>query len=916
MIAISRTGRLLRRLVRVSCRRPAATVVLSLLLAALGIAYTLHTLTFRTSVRDILPQNAGYVQRYSQYAREFGELEDIVVVVEARSFEGARAYAARLVQELRASPVKFSRIAYRIDPKRFEGRQLLYLSTPELKEIRDKIFDHQEFMESFAGDPSLTRLLEGVNTQMAAAFVSNLFDLGLKERDLPVDTRFLRMLLDQMSARLEGPTSYLSPWGTLFSFGGDPAADAGYFLSDDKSLLFILVEPPDIVRGSFVGDQQAIETIRATIGRLRPAFPTIQAGVTGAPALSNDEMAATFRDSQVATVLAFALTLLVMTLAFVRVGKPLLMLAVLAVSLAWSMGIITLTIGHLTIFSVMFISIVIGIGIDYGIYFLFRYEEEIFLGRNLKEALELTAARTGPGMLMGALTAGGTFYALSFTDFRGIQELGFIAGSSILLAWFSMMTFFPALLVLVDRRHADRPRAQKPRAHQLERIHVPVLDRLTSYPGTVLATAAVATALSMWALPSVAFDYNLLNLQAKGTESVAWEKRILSTTGRSGFNGLASADSLDELRRKHHAFEKLPSVSEVDSVLHIIPEGQQEKIAIIKSFAPLVAPVRIGRSSPVDLDRLAKDLADVKRRFDVVAREAGDKLPAEIRLVREKTAALMAQLAAADRESAEAALTYLQAQLYRDFVNKFYGLQRNLNPRVVGINEVPEELRRKFIGTNGRFLLQVHPKVDIWEREGAQQFVSELRRVDPDVTGSPIITYEATRLMERAYLQGTAYAFLLVGGLTFLMIRRVRESALAMLPLVLGLVWTIGLMHVFGLKFNLANVWGLPLIVGASAEFGLNVVLRYLEGRRHGGPLVARSTVMAVALNGITTMVGFGSLMTAAHQGIFSLGLLLTIGAGCGLLASLVVLPVVLKIVAGQAAEPPAAGTLPRSSAA
>jgi predicted RND superfamily exporter protein len=206
--------------------------------------------------------------------------------------------------------------------------------------------------------------------------------------------------------------------------------------------------------------------------------------------------------------------------------------------------------------------------------------------------------------------------------------------------------------------------------------------------------------------------------------------------------------------------------------------------------------------------------------------------------------------------------------------------------------------------------------VDIWEREGAQQFVSELRRVDPDVTGSPIITYEATRLMERAYLQGTAYAFLLVGGLTFLMIRRVRESALALLPLVLGLVWTIGLMHLCGLKFNLANVWGLPLIVGASAEFGLNVVLRYLEGRRHGGPLVARSTVMAVALSGITTMVGFGSLMTAAHQGIFSLGLLLTIGSGCGLLASLVVLPVILKIVAGQAAEPPATGTLPRSSAA
>jgi predicted exporter len=225
-------------------------------------------------------------------------------------------------------------------------------------------------MESFAGDPSVARLLEGINTQMAAAFVSNLFDLGLQEKDLPVDTRFLRVLLDQISSRLEHPMPYRSPWGTLFSFGEDPPVDAGYFLSDDKSLLFILVETPESRKGSFVGDQGAIEAIREAVARLRPAFPNVQAGVTGAPALSNDEMTAAFRDSQVATVLAFALTLLVMTLAFVRVRKPLLMLGVLAVTLAWSMGIVALTVGHLTLFSVMFISIVIGIGTDYGIYYL------------------------------------------------------------------------------------------------------------------------------------------------------------------------------------------------------------------------------------------------------------------------------------------------------------------------------------------------------------------------------------------------------------------------------------------------------------------------------------------------------------------------------------------------------------------
>ena len=913
MIVISRTGRLLRRLVRLSCRRPVVTTVISLLLAVAGATYTVRTLTFGTSGRDLLPRDAGYIVRYNQYAQEFGELEDIVIVIEARTFEAAKAYAARLVHELRNSPIKFPRVTYRVDPQRFEGRHLLYLPTEQLKEVRDRIFDYQEFMESFAGDPSLARLVEGANAAMASAFVSNLFDLGL-EKGGGENTKFLQVVLEQIGDRLDRPMPYRSPWGTLFSLGERPP-EAGYFLSEDKSLLFALVETPKSDKGSFMGNRRAIEVIRGVIADLKPDFPNVQAGVTGGPTLSNDEMVAAFEDSSVATVLAFALTLLVMLLAFWRVGKPLLMLGVLAVTLCWSMGIITLTVGHLTIFSVMFISIVIGIGIDYGIYFLFRYEEEIFLGRNLKEALQLTAARTGPGMLIGALTAGVTFYVLMLTDFRGIQELGFIAGTAILMAWLGMMTLFPALLAIVDSHHAARPRNQAPRAHALERMHVPVLDRITGYPKTVLIVAGLGTLATLVAIPWITFDYNLLNLQAKGTESVVWEKRILAATGRSGFNGLASAKTLEELRRKQEAFEKLPSVSDVDSVLRVIPDNQAEKIAIVKTFEPIVSPVRVGRSSPVDIDRLLRALGELERRLDIFATEGGDKLPADLKDLRAKTKALIKKLRTADREVAEPALTHLQSQLYRDFTSKFFDLQRNLNPRPVGLADVPEELQRKFIGSRGDFLIQIHPRVDIWEREGARTFVQELRSVDPNVTGAPIITYEAIGYMERAYYQGTLYAFVAVGVLSFLMIRRVRETLLALLPLVLALLWTIGLMRVFGIQFNMANVWGLPLIIGAASEFGLNVMLRYLEGRDHGGPLVARSTVMGVALSGVSTMVGFGSLLIARHQGIYSLGLLLTLGSACGLFAALVVLPVILRLITKRVVEP-AASAVARSTAA
>ncbi|HKB26164.1 MAG TPA: MMPL family transporter [Methylomirabilota bacterium] len=884
----------LRRLVHLSCARPWLTVGLALFLALVSIDYTLTTMTFQTSALRLLPAGQPYVEKYRQYAAEFGDLDDLAIVVKAPSLPEATVYAGRLVRELRARRVPLARVAYRIDPKHFEGRGLLYLSREKLEAIRDKILDYQDFVEAFAGRPTLDQLVDGVATQVANAFVTAFIDLGLHDAKSSLDIRFAEDLVAQIATRLDRPAPYHSPWGTLFAVGGADNPGVGYFLSDDQRLLFILAEP-ESERGSFTGDQRAIEGVRAVIAKLRREYPNIEVGVTGKPALSNDEMTSAFRDSQHATILAFALTLGLLLAAFLRVGKPVLMLLVLTTSLCWSLGVATLVIGHLSLFSVMFISIVIGIGIDYGIYFLFRYEEELFLGRNLKEAIEITAGRGGPGMLLGAVTAAGTFYVLGLTEFRGVQELGFVAGTAIVFSWVAMITVFPAILVLVDRHHAGRPANAIPRAIALERVHVPLLERLAQYPTAVLVFAVGITGFSLWGLTYIQFDYNLLNLQAEGTESVVWERKILATAGRSGFTALAGADSLEELRRKHTAFSRLPTVSEVDSALLLIPDDQPAKMKVIRDFAPIVAPIRIGRPTPVDIPRLIEALETLRRRFGIAANEAPEG-ETKLRLANlvEELDRLATRLRQTDPDVSEPALTVLQNQVYNDFVRNFQRLQANLNPKPIGLRDVPPELRRKFISDRGHFLLQIHPAVDIWDREGALRFITDLRSVDPEVTGTPIVTFEAIRFMERSYQEGTVYAVLLVSLVTYLTLRRVRETLLALLPLGLGLLWTCGLMFFFDLKFNMGNVFGLPLILGAAAEYGLNIVIRYMEGRDHGGPLIARSTVMGVLVSGLSTIVGFGSLMVADHRGIFGLGLLLTLGTATSLVAALIVLPVLL----------------------
>jgi predicted RND superfamily exporter protein len=109
------------------------------------------------------------------------------------------------------------------------------------------------------------------------------------------------------------------------------------------------------------------------------------------------------------------------------------------------------------------------------------------------------------------------------------------------------------------------------------------------------------------------------------------------------------------------------------------------------------------------------------------------------------------------------------------------------------------------------------------------------------------------------------------------------------------MIWTAGLMWLWDVQFNLANMVAAPLIIGIGVENGIHLVHRFREGRDGSVvSLIAGSTGQAVVLFSLTTMVGFGSLMVARYYGIFSMGLLLSLAVGSVLVASIVVLPLLL----------------------
>ena len=906
MAPLSLTGRILQFIVWFCCVRPKVTVVVALATAALGTGYSAHYLTFETSKFHLLPLGQRYATLYKDYAEDFGQLEDIVVAVESPAVETSTAYAVRLASALRDKIPGTARISYRIDASRLEAHALLYLPYDTLERTLVTVASHEDLLGDFAAAPTLDRLVEGINQWIGATFLPNTFGPDGQEGAGTAPLRLLRDLLTQMSDRIDG-APYRSPWANLIA-APTVAPDGGYFLSHDRRLLFVVIDLAQAPR-TFNAEHEAILAIRSTIAGLRREFPSVEAGVTGAPALFSDELTSATRDGEIAGVLSMVLTLGLLLLAFRHLLASVAMLAALTLSLAWSLAATTLLVGHLTILSMMFVSIVVGLGTDYGTFFLFRYREERVLGRTFIGALERTAARSGPGILLGALTAAVTFYILMTAEFQGIRDFGFISGTAILFSFLSMVTVFPAAVLLIDRwQKAPRlmavdngPNAVRPletRADDRGRREIPALEWLARYSKTIVTIALLATAASLWAAPRVGFDYNMLNLQAEGTESVVWERKAAEAAGRSVFAALSTATSLADLEAKQAAFARLPSVSDVQSVLSVLPDRQADKQPLLQRLAAVTDSVRVGAPRPLDLRALTAALETLKRRMDVVSAPRGGAGPPEdILVIARATSALLERLKARERGAVEVALADYQARLAADFTQQWRRLQVATHPAPLTLGDLPEELRRRFIGKSGKLLLQVYSRHDPWESASQARFVEDLRTVDPDVTGQPVVGYESTRLIASSFRAGLLYAFVLVAGIAALMIRRVQETVLAMVPLVIGTLWTVGMMELCGLKLNLVNVWAFPLIIGSAAEYGLYIVLRSLEPPEHGGgPRLARSTVMAVMFNGLTTITGFGSLLVAHHRGVWSLGLLLVIGSVMTLTTSLVVLPTLMRL--------------------
>lgn len=856
--------------------------------------YTWLNLEFHTNRNDLVGGEKQYHRIYLDFRKEFPVQDDLVVVVESENLEKNRQFIERLGAKVEAETTLFTNIFYKADLNALGPKALLFLPESGLRDLEQTLRNFLPMLKQFAAATNLVSLFDLVNTQFRTANPEANADNLALVKAMPALERILALAGDGIGRSGNPPSPGLY---SLFE-GGKDATKQVYVTFDDGRIFLLTAQA---ARDEVEGD--AVRKLMTLMHQTQSEVPGINVGLTGEPVLEVDEMDQSKQDTSLASIVSIVTCTLIFIYGYHETGRPLKATACLLVGLAYTLGFTTLVVGHLNILTITFVPILVGLAIDFGVHLITRYEEELWRGRTELMALEKALVQTGKGIFTGALTTAGAFFAMALTDFDGIQEMGVICGGGMMICLVPMMTMLPVMLLrgrqnVLDHKMGevldDRASHELDRRARLEKIW---LHR----PFIVASIIVVLTCLAYVGSRSVKFDYNLLNMQSEGLPAVIFQDRLIATSPKSVLYAAVVADSAVQATNLASVLTNLTTVSSVDSLSGILTEDQSEKLKLLRDIKQIVNEVLFQPldTNPVNITAMLATLGSLHGYLGLAIREVDVKTHPEPHayLVSLQTTVgqLNRQLRIGESENASLKLAAYQQALFNDVRETFEAIKAQDDRGPMAVEDLPSALRDRFIGITGKHLLQVFPKENIWNREAQERFVKELRKVQENVTGTPVQLFEYTTLLKDSYETAALYSLGAIILMIFVHFRSVASVILSLLPVGVGCIWTVGLMGFAGTSFNPANIIMWPLIIGIGVTNGIHILNRYAEELHPS--ILARSTGKAVLVSGLTTIAGFGSLMLAKHRGIESLGFVMATGVASCMVVALTFLPVILNLL-------------------
>jgi len=834
--------RILRWMTEFSCTRYRPLIWGTLLLGALSLLL-ITRLQFQSDVLHLLPANAPTTGAFVKFLKEFGGADSLFLVLERKSGGEVESFvpfvdvlAERLVEsgEFKEIQGRGQEAAREKMEREFIRKALLYLPEEDLRELEGKVTEDAIQQQIQTLKAKLHSPFGSFPGQWAARDPLNLWPLF--QRHIPSEGRF---------------------------------ASAGYLLSPDRKMMILIAKP----KGSASDvryDEMLLEKVQAAEQAAKEAFAEgknisaenyfrdLKISLAGGYMTALEDSQAIKRELLRNFFFSFGGVMTLFVLAFRRRVSIFYALFPLLMSPLLTLGLFSPFLGRFSESTGAFSVIILGLSIDFIILLYGRYLEERNAGQGIREALERTLGKTGPGVLIGAATTAAAYFALLFSDFRGVRELGVLTGTGILLSLVSAFLLFPALVAWKERGEQEEKPFRAVSSFHLERLSLLSLKR----PLWVIFLVAAMTIGTLGFVFQVKLNNDPGRLRPKGYPSLVVEEQIRKKMGE----GLETLVVLAESQRMEEALE-------VQGILRDKFEAAMASglpVSRYESLAAFIPP-----------------LSRQKRNIEwIQARERGAFDPEAI----EKSIRKALQKEGLRLEPFAPGLKMLREMLAN---REMLTWQQFQDPFL-------KEVEGRFLKKNGKaFILAsyLHVGPGFWADPRATNFLRELEETGPNIqiTGAKLVQKELEDLMRKEAWKVLLIALCGVYALIYLSFRSWQLSLLSLLPVVLASLWTLGLMGIAGMDLNFMNLMVFTMVLGVGVDYGLHILYRGLESGKIGLEAGLAQVGKGVVLAALTTLVGFGSLVISGYPGLQSMGAVALMGVGFSALIAMTLVPVLLQ---------------------
>ena len=846
-------------IVKACTRFAVTTVLIALILAVAAGFYTARKFEINTDINTLISPNLDWRKRDIQFDDAFDRDRTILAVVEGPTPELTNSATAALNQKLAGDTQHFESVQPLGSGEFFEKNGLLFPPVAQVARFTSQFESAAPLIEIMAGDPSLRGLTGALETGL----------VGVKRGQVKLDSteRPFNQIAQTVENVLNSGTGTFS-WRELVSEKPLTDADRRAFIEFKPILDFNALEP----------GKAATDAIR------QAAFDLNLAGeygarvrLTGPVPIANEEFA-TVADG--AVVNGIGTVLVVLFILWMALHSTKIISAVFAnlfIGLSITTAIGLWMVHSLNLLSIAFAVLFVGLGVDFGIQFSVRYRSERFKSNELQTALEKAAEYSAIPLSLAAMATAAGFLSFLPTDYKGVSELGQIAGVGMLVAFLTSITVLPALLSLLNPPGEKEPVGYAflaPVDHFLEKHRVIIIV------GTLLVAVAGLPLLYF-----LRFDFNPINLRSPKVESIATflDLRNDPNTGANAINVMTNSEA--DAKKIEAKLAKLPEVLRVVSLDSFVPEDQPEKLKLIAQGAKALNPAL----NPESIDAPPSDAENVdalKGTVESLRRTAGDAKGPGAAASR-RLADALSRLA----DSNEAVRNKTQAIFVIPLKVVLDQLKNALQAKPVSLKTLPSDLVRGWKTKDGLTRVEAQPRGDPNDNDTLRKFAAAVLAAEPNAVGGPVSILKSGDTVVKAFIHAGLGALVVISFLLWLTLRRVTDVLLTLVPLLVAGAVTLEICVLIGLPLNFANIVALPLLLGVGVAFKIYYVTAWRAGRTN---LLQSSLTRAIFFSAMTTATAFGSLWLSSHPGTASMGKLLALSLVMTLAAVLLFQPALM----------------------